>query len=128
MNIVGLEVDSNWWNSIYSPKPFIPLKYLRTSEKITPQFLERTVTGVTGKNKDFALLFCYFNCKPAFHEYISAYNGNYIIMIGPGKNTERFTECSPTEPPFPDGSNFQLIHLTEFGDNKDHIAIYGRIN
>lgn len=128
MNIVGLEVDSNWWNSKYSPKPFIPLKYLNPTQKINSAFLEQTVNHSKKGIKNFALLFCYFNCKPAFQEYVNSYRGNHIIIIGPGKNTERFTECSPTEPPFTNTQKFQLVRLSEFGDNKDHIAIYERLN
>lgn len=128
LNIVGLEVDSNWWNSKYSPEPFIPLKYLNESKTITSTFLEQTVNNGKCGSRDFALLFCYFNCKPAFREYVNAYNGKHILMIGPGNNTKRYTECSPMDPPFRENTNYQLVHFHEFGDNKDHIAIYERIN
>lgn len=52
------------------------------------------------------------------------FQGRHVIVIGPAKETNRFTECSPLNPPFPEGVKLEMIHFSEFGDNKDQIAIY----
>ena len=118
MKITGLEVDRNWW---LRQKPFIPLKFLEPDQKITSQFLLDTCLS---KNWNFTLLFCYFNNRDAFDEYVRSYKGNFIIIIGPAENTGRYTEPLPLDKEFQKNVNYKLIHLNEFGNNRDLIAIY----
>jgi hypothetical protein len=118
VKITGLEVDKNWWSR---QKPFIPLKFLEPNQPITSQFLLDTCLS---KNWNFSLLFCYFNNRPAFNEYVKHYKGNFIIIIGPAENTCRYTEPLPTDKEFQKNGNYKLVHLTEFGNNRDLIAIY----
>lgn len=118
VKVTGLEVDRNWWTR---QKPFIPLKFLEPDQKITSQFL---LDICLSKNWNFSLLFCYFNNRDAFNEYVRNYKGNFIIIIGPAEKTHRYTEPLPLDKEFQKNENFKLIHLTEFGNNRDLIAIY----
>lgn len=118
VKITGLEVDRNWWSR---QKSFIPLKFLEPDQEITSQFLLDTCMS---RNWNFSLLFCYFNNRDAFDKYVSCYQGNFIIIIGPADNTLRYTEPLPLDTEFQKNQNFKLIHLREFGNNRDLIAIY----
>lgn len=70
-------------------------------------------------------MFCYFNNRNAFNEYVNCYRGNYIIIIGPADyRTGRYTEPLPLDSEFQKNNNYKLIHFSEFGNNRDLIAIY----
>lgn len=118
VKVTGLEVDKSWWSRQSS---FIPLKFLEPDQAISPQFLLDTCMS---KNWNFALLFCYFNNREAFNEYVKCYRGNFIIIIGPEENTNRYTEPMPNDKEFQQNGKFKLIHLREFGNNRDLLAIY----
>ncbi|CRL05908.1 CLUMA_CG019089, isoform A [Clunio marinus] len=118
IRVTGLEVDKNWWSR---HKPFIPLKFLDPGQEITSKFLLDTCLS---KNWNFSLMFCYFNNRKAFDEYVKCYKGNYVIIIGPAANTMRYTEPLPLDKEFQENENYKLIHVKEFGDNHDLIAIY----
>lgn len=116
--MTGLEVDRYWWNK---RQPFIPLKFLEPDQAITSQLLLDTCMS---KNWNFSLLFCYFNNRPAFNEYVKCFKGNFIIIIGPAANTNRYTEPLPLDEEFQKNEDYKLVHSKEFGDNHDLIAIY----
>lgn len=116
--MTGLEVDKNWWTKHNS---FIPLKFLEPDQVISSQFLLDTCLS---KNWNFCLLFCYFNNRAAFDEYVKCYRGNFIIVIGPAEGTSRYTEPLPQDKEFQKNENYKLVHLREFGNNRDLIAIY----
>lgn len=116
--MTGLEVDRNWWSRHNS---FIPLKFCEPDQVISPQFLLDTIMS---KNWNFSLLFCYFNNRAAFDEYVRCFRGNFVIIIGPAENTCRYTEPLPLDKEFQKNPNYKLIHLSEFGNNRDLIAIY----
>jgi hypothetical protein len=118
VKITGLEVDQNWWSRQQS---YIPLKFLAPDQAITPQFLLDTCLM---KNWNFTLLFCYFNNRAAFNEYVKCYKGEFIVIIGPAENTFRYTEPLPLDEEFRKNENYKLVHLCEFGNNHDLIAIY----
>lgn len=106
-----------WWSR---RKPFIPLKYVEMTQKITPYtLLDMSLVG--GWN--FALMFCYFNSIEAFNTYVDNYRGNFIIIIGPAENTDRYTEPLPCEFEHED---FSMVRCEEFGKNHDLIAYYAR--
>lgn len=104
-------------------KPFIPLHFLAPNQEITSQFL---LDSSLFRNWNFALMFCYFNCREAFNQYVEAYRGNWIIIIGPADHTGRYTEPLPLDEEFQTNKNFKLVCFQEFGDNHDIIAIYER--
>lgn len=114
----GLEIDSKYWSK---KKPFISLKFVEHGQEVSSKLLLDTCMA---KTWDFALLFCYFNLRSAFNEYIKHYKGNYVIIIGPADNTGRYTDPLPLD--FKDNDEFELVHLSDFGDNRDLIAIYER--
>ncbi|KAL7023485.1 hypothetical protein ACKWTF_012631 [Chironomus riparius] len=116
----GLEIDSKYWSR---KKPFINLKFVEHGQELSSKLILDTCLS---KNWDFALLFCYFNLRRAFNEYIKYYKGNYVIIIGPAANTGRYTDPLPLD--FQDNEEFQLVHLSDFGDNRDLLAIYERKN
>lgn len=120
VKINGLEIDSKYWSR---KKPFIPLKFVEHGQECTSKVL---LDSSLSRNWNFALLFCYFNLRRAFNEYIQNYKGNYVIIIGPADNTGRYTDPLPKD--FQDNEDFKLIHITDFGDNRDLIAIYERID
>lgn len=69
-------------------------------------------------------MFCYFNNREAFNEYVNCYRGNFVIIIGPDENTLRYTEPLPLDKEFQKNENYKLIHLRQFGNASDLIAIY----
>lgn len=77
---------------------------------------------------NFSLLFCYFNNRAAFNEYVKCYKGNFIIIIGPATETHRYTEPLPLDPEFQENKDFKVVLLTEFNEKRDLIAIYERID
>ena len=66
----GLEVNSGWWESGYSTPHFVPLVY--TEAGVVPELPSES-----------ALLFSYFNNLEYFEEYLAAYGGDCVILIGP---------------------------------------------
>jgi hypothetical protein len=116
--ISGLEIDRKYWNK---KKPFIPVSYVEHNEEVTMKLL---LDSSVHRSWNFALLFCYFNLRHAFDDYIRAYRGNYVIIVGPAPNTNRYTDPLPLD--FQDNADFQLAHCCDFGDNHDLLAIYER--
>lgn len=76
------------------------------------------------RNWNFTLLFCYFNNRLAFDEYVANYKGQYVIIIGPAEHTNRYTEPLPLDKEFQKNERFKLVQVSEFGNNRDLIAIY----
>lgn len=95
INVIGLELDKSWWKSAYSPKKFVELKF--TESQITNDFLHKCIEIDTNR---FALLFCYFNDRAAFLEYVEAYSGNLIIIVGPKTRQHIVTDPNPLDPNF----------------------------
>lgn len=100
------------------------MNFLEVEQKITP---EAILKSCSKSNWDFAVLFCYFNNQKVFNEYVKAYQGKYVIIIGPAENTNRYTEPLPHSPKFEESGNYKLIHFSDFGDNRDHIAVFEKL-
>lgn len=113
----GLEIDQKYWSR---KKKFIPMHFV-DGRTVTSQVLLDTCAS---KNWNFALFFCYFNHRSAFDAYIKTYKGNFVVIIGPAANTNRYTDPLPLD--FQDNEDFLLVHLCDFGDNRDLLAIYER--
>lgn len=118
IKIRGLEVDKNWW-TLHSTH--IPLSFVGQDQEVTPQLL---LDSSLSKNWNFALMFCYFNCRAAFNKYVESYKGNWIIIIGPSEKTNRYTEPMALDQEFSSNPNYKLVSFHEFGDNRDIISIY----
>lgn len=115
LDIIGIELDSSWWQSKYAP----------------PLFLENIVfiNEKKGKNlsvpKDYALFFCYFNNGEAFCNYIANYEGNTIFVIGPAEGQERSTDPLPFDEKFAK-YNWKLLTKRPIMNFKDYIVVYTR--
>lgn len=105
-------MDGAWWHCKYAPPTFIPL--LLTSTELDRDVINKL------KNISAALLFCYFNNRPAFEEYLKHFKGKILIIIGPDGNGVH------TDPkPFGDvTSEWKLLKWQEVRNSKDFIAIY----
>lgn len=121
VEVIGLELDHSWWKSSYSPKTFIELKFT-TSERPDSRFLSDCM-GRT--NDQFALLFCYFNNRTAFLDYVRAYDGQLIVIIGPINGDKIVTDPIPLNPQF-ETDEWQLIGQSEMHGFDNCMAIYRR--
>lgn len=122
VNVVGIELDKSWWNSTYSPTTFVELKFTET--QITNEFLNRCIQAEANQ---FALLFCYFNNRNAFHEYVRAYNGDLIIIVGPKSEQHIVTDPNPLNPKFENDEWF-LLDRVNFNDQLlNCMSIFKRI-
>lgn len=116
MEAAGVEVDNAWWQCKYAPPMFIPLLFTHSKlerDVITP--LQDTST---------ALLFCYFNNRPAFEDYLKHYRGHVIIIIGPGDGkTDVHTDPKPFNNVSPD---WELYKSQEVRNSGDFISVYNK--
>ncbi|CAG9787436.1 unnamed protein product [Diatraea saccharalis] len=111
--VSGVEVDGAWWHCKYAPPTFIPL--MMTTSK-----LEDDLISILRASNTTALLFCYFNNRDAFEDYLKYYSGKVLIIIGPkGKGVH-------TDPkPFGDlNDTWKLWKSQEVRSSMDYIAVY----
>ncbi|XP_066249053.1 uncharacterized protein [Euwallacea similis] len=110
LQVMGVEVNKEWWESKYAVAPFIPLTYFNEDFQC-PQ--------------SFALMFCYFNNGPAFRNYIKHFRGLMVVIIGPAQGAGRHTDPQPFNPDFGQ-SHWRLEASQEIRQTKDFIVIYLR--
>lgn len=123
VRVVGLELDQCWWKSKWAPKTFVELKF--TDHPITTRFLRACVQS--DESDEFALLFCYFNNRDAFQEYVRAFNGDIIIIVGPSEQ-HIVTDPNPMNPHFECENDWKLIDSYLFNDQLSNcMSIYRRI-
>ncbi|XP_053605362.1 uncharacterized protein LOC128672320 [Plodia interpunctella] len=114
--VSGVEVDGAWWHCKYAPPTFIPLL-------LTPEELDKDIINILQSGNNTALLFCYFNNRNAFEEYIKCFSGNVMIIIGPGDGKGVHTDPKP----FGDvNDDWELYKWQEVRNSKDFIAVYIR--
>lgn len=124
VRVVGLELDESWWKSKWAPKPFIELKF--TEHPITNQFLQTCIQCDSGN--EFALLFCYFNNRDAFHEYVRAFDGNIIIIVGPTSRQHIVTDPNPLQPHFERNDDWTMVDFCQFNDQLSNcMSVFQRI-
>lgn len=120
VRVHGLELDRSWWNSTYSPKTFVDLRFTETH--ITTDFLRRCAGA-----EQFALLFCYFNCRDAFLQYIRAFDGDFVILVGPMSEEHIVTDPNPMNPKF-EINEWSLLCYYQLNDqNLNCICVFRRI-
>lgn len=120
-SVSGLELDRSWWKSAYSPKTFVDLRYM--DGELTVDFL-RECANTDGN--EFALMFCYFNCRQAFLEYMQCFDGNFVIIVGPMSEKHVVTEPNPLNPRF-EQSEWFLFDCYQFNDlHSNCMSIYVR--
>lgn len=123
LRVYGLERDPNWWRSKYAVRSFIPLNYIEQADsKLTPSFFSRCCSGVA----PCALLFCYFNNRRAFLDYLSAFEGKWLILIGPQPALGIHTDPNPLQPQLPD-KQWALRELCEWTE-QNVVAIYEKLD
>ncbi|KOB77591.1 Uncharacterized protein OBRU01_01977, partial [Operophtera brumata] len=109
--VAGVEVDNAWWHYKYAPPMFIPLLFTY------PQLGNDVIHAL--HDTSTALLFCYFNNRPAFNDYLEHFKGNVIVIIGPGDGKHVHTDPKP----FNDVSNeWELFMSQEVRNSGDFIA------
>lgn len=92
-----MEVDRTWWTSSYAVKNFIKLSFVDSDTVLDAEFLKCCCEAT---NWDFSLLFCYFNNRNAFLQYLSDFKGYWVIIIGPVPSSNIHTDPSPSETEF----------------------------
>ncbi|KAL0831785.1 hypothetical protein ABMA28_001323 [Loxostege sticticalis] len=114
--VSGVEIDGAWWHCKYAPPTFIPLLF-------TANELDKDIQSLLQESHSTALLFCYFNNRQAFNEYLKYFSGNVIVIIGPADGKGVHTDPKP----FGDvPEEWKLYDSQEVRDSKDFIAIYRR--
>lgn len=122
VKVTGIELDKSWWKSAYSPTTFIDLKF--TDQQITSKFLKQCIGTDTNQ---FALLFCYFNAREAFQQYVRAYHGDCIIIVGPSSEQHIVTDPNPLNPKF-EINEWTLLDCRHFNDQFSNcMSIYKKI-
>lgn len=113
LKVEGLEVNSGWWESDYSTPHFIPLTYTEPGK-------------IPALAKDKPLLFCYFNNIDFFHEYLEAFEGDCVVLIGPVDGEKH---CDP-EPGYLEknlGHVWKLLAVHDIrNEGTDLVAVYVR--
>lgn len=114
--MIGLELAEGWWGSrAAESKRYIPARLVSM-----PPDRADVPSGS-------ALLFCYFNNGPAFREYIRAYGGRLVLIVGPGPKQARYTDPEPFNPNFgPDGHQWQLTNRQEIANTGDFVSAWSR--
>ncbi|XP_057653712.1 uncharacterized protein LOC130892344 isoform X1 [Diorhabda carinulata] len=110
--VLGYEINREWWESKYSSFKFIKLNYIN-------QLNEHSL------DPNYALLFCYFNNKKSFQDYVNNYKGHLIFIIGPGCDVPRHTEPQPFSADF-GTTDWHLYCYQEVKTTGDFIAAFIR--
>ncbi|KAH8407004.1 hypothetical protein KR222_003739 [Zaprionus bogoriensis] len=122
LSIFGLERDPNWWRSRYAVRSFIPLNYIEQADsKLDANFLMDCCSGIM----PCALLFCYFNNRQAFLEYLSVFGGRWLILIGPQPDLGIHTDPNPLQPQLPD--NQWALHGIINWTEQNVVALYRKL-
>lgn len=131
VKMYGVELDKSWWSSPYSPRSFIPLKY--STNTMSVDYIRSLCDNDDNSDfnnaidDNFALLFCYFNNGNAFRDYISSYDGNVVIIIGPGPNLQTYTDPEPFSPNFGVTRNWSQVSIRQFDTEGNFISIWTRV-
>lgn len=122
--VSGVELDNSWWRSAYSPATFVKLNFV--NGRPTQKFLMNS-TQSTSCLKQVALLFCYFNNREAFLDYVEAFSGDVVIIVGPGEGCGVVTDPRPLQPDFDETVfRWELIGRIRMETAINYLAIYKR--
>ncbi|KAH8291827.1 hypothetical protein KR054_001042 [Drosophila jambulina] len=121
-SMFGLEVDRSWWQSKYSVRSFIPLNYAETCTQLDADFLNSCCENAP----PCALLFCYFNNRSAFLDYLEVFRGRWIILIGPQPALGIHTDPNPIQPQLP-ADQWTLRERLNWTD-RNIVAFYEKIS
>jgi len=124
--VTGIEIDSLWWQSKYAPPLFHPIIYVGVD------FSNQEAFG----DPNSLVLFSYFNCLTTFTQYLKAFQGNYVGIIGPVQSNrdEKIAQfCAPSPLDLSENPNlplkdWELVLFQRFGlAEMDYIGIYSRM-
>ncbi|KAL7726830.1 hypothetical protein ACLKA6_017239 [Drosophila palustris] len=108
LRIYGLERDPNRWRK-------------STDSRLKGSFLSSCCSGVM----PCALIFCYFNNSKAFLDYLSVFEGIWIILIGPQPGFGIHTDPNPLQPELP--KNQWSLHTLMNWTEQNVVAIYKKL-
>ncbi|KYM88226.1 hypothetical protein ALC53_02708, partial [Atta colombica] len=112
LDVVGIELDSSWWHSKYSPPQFLKNIIFVENKSVNFQVPKR-----------YAMLFCYFNNCIAFCNYMESYKGNLIFVIGPAQGNNCTTDPLPFDEKFKK-YNWKLIKQKRLVCSNNYIVAY----
>lgn len=115
LDVIGIELDSSWWHSKYAPTLFL--------ENII--FIDEKKGRDLSIQKNYSILFCYFNNGEAFSNYMNNYEGNLLFVIGPAEGQQRSTDPLPFDEKFT-RYNWKLLAKRLIMTSKDYITVYTR--
>jgi len=128
IQVTGIETDFRWWTSSYAPPQFIPLQFMGKDWAPENPF---------GDFEDM-VMFCYCNSVPLFRQYVGAFLGTFVLIIGPLSSPVSYDSSDHNNPPLdlelPETfklpkSDWRLVLLKRFGlVRSDHVAVYKRID
>lgn len=119
--MVGIELKDSWWMSKFHPRIFVPIEF--TNSRIEREFAAQECF----QGDDPALLFCYFNNKVAFNEYLKCFGRlRTLILVGPINNVGIHTDPMPLSPEFTGGVKWTFVDCKYLVDNLNVIAVYER--
>lgn len=78
----------------------MPRTFVSANEVVTSRLLQKAVAADDSARGDvdgFALLFCYFNDRTAFDAYVNAFEGRFVVVIGPLANDGIVTDPRPLD-------------------------------
>ena len=124
LDVVGIELDNAWWKSSYSPRTFIDLHYT-DAQVPSASFLYQCI-GDTPQS--YALMFCYFNNRTAFLDYVRAYRGQFVVIIGPKDGCNIVTDPTPMNPQFEEDETccWRLETTIDMESKQNCLAVYRR--
>ncbi|XP_065344482.1 uncharacterized protein LOC135942343 [Cloeon dipterum] len=113
LTVLGVEVDKDWWTSAYAPPVFHQLNYPDDHEVKEALSSEST-----------ALLFCYFNCEPAWRQYLTEFKGTIVFVCGPVEGSGTHSNPQPFQPLTPE---WTLIDGMKMENSHDAVALYVKV-
>lgn len=121
MEVLGVELDHAWWLGRHSLGPFAPLVFL-------DDVVDEATSPFASCSSDSALLFCYFNDRRAFQDYLVTFPGRVCVIAGPGLQSGS-VHCDPE--PLNENTRqmlcgWTLCHARQVADTLDWIAVYVR--
>lgn len=114
-----MELRNGWWMSKFHPKTFVPMEF-STSPLEENLFDQKCFSG-----SNQILFFCYFNNSDAFNEYLMAFRGHFLIIIGPKDNVGIHTDPLPLTPNIRQ-EGWKIVDCKFFDDNVNVICVYKR--
>lgn len=112
--VTSIDLAESWWAKYNQAPSYISRIWIDQRRPIDSTLL----------SPDTALLFCYFNNENAFSNYINAYEGNVVIIVGPKPGLGRHTSPMPLTPNFDSKKQWELKETFDFNENGDIATVW----